>query len=72
MSFVNFALNQFQDFNQFNPDTVALMLTCQYEIQAYFRSIYWSCSATNAVESRNFTTLYWFVYENQTVPFVLV
>ena len=31
------------------------MLTCQYEIQAYFRSIYWSCSAANAVESRSFT-----------------
>ena len=31
------------------------MLTCRYEIQAYFRSIYWSCSAANAVESRSFT-----------------
>ena len=31
------------------------MLTCQYEIQAYFRSIYWSCSAANAVDSRSFT-----------------
>ena len=31
------------------------MLTCRYEIQAYFRSIYWSCSAANAVESRTFT-----------------
>ena len=32
------------------------MLTCRYEIQAYFRSIYRSCSAANAVESRSFTT----------------
>ena len=31
------------------------MLTCRYEIQAYFRSIYWSCSVANAVESRSFT-----------------
>ena len=31
------------------------MLTCRYEIQAYFRSIYWSRSAANAVESRSFT-----------------
>ena len=31
------------------------MLTCRYEIQAYFRSIYWPGSAANAVESRSFT-----------------
>ena len=34
------------------------MLTFQYEIQAYFRSIYWSCSAANAVESRSFVGLF--------------
>ena len=57
MSFVNFALNQFKGFlkSVLSRYNAALMLTCRYEIQAYFRSIYWSCSAANAVESRSFT-----------------
>ena len=55
-SFVNFALNHFKDFNQFNPDTMqhwcshAGMRFKHISVQFYL-----SCSEANAVESRSFT-----------------